>query len=412
MAQTGEKTRIGLAVLAAAGVVAAGLGALWWLRGPTPEPAMTPATPQAVPAEAAPDAAAVPATPAEPAPLAPAADLPAPPVFDVVRVDGAGAALVAGQAVPGSAVAILVEGQEVSRAMAGADGKFAALFDLAPSDAPRTVSLRMELGDGRKVASVSSVILAPVPGPVLAEAEAEAATPDPAPDAPARAPAAEGGAPAEPAPAETAATPPPDTARASSAPAVLLADEAGVRVLQSPQEVPPAEQAGVLIDAISYDAEGAVLLSGQGRAGAALRLYLDNAQVAETRVGPLGQWQVRLTAVAPGLYTLRADLLTAGGGVAARFETPFQREPAEDIAAAALSAANQPAADPAAPVPDPTPATARLITVQPGFTLWGIADRAYGSGYQYIKIFRANSDQIRDPDLIYPGQVFDVPAPE
>jgi nucleoid-associated protein YgaU len=49
------------------------------------------------------------------------------------------------------------------------------------------------------------------------------------------------------------------------------------------------------------------------------------------------------------------------------------------------------------------------VVVQPGNSLWRIARRAYGSGFQYTVIYEANADQIRDPDLIYPGQIFAVP---
>ncbi|MBS0564700.1 MAG: LysM peptidoglycan-binding domain-containing protein, partial [Proteobacteria bacterium] len=51
-----------------------------------------------------------------------------------------------------------------------------------------------------------------------------------------------------------------------------------------------------------------------------------------------------------------------------------------------------------------------IITVQPGFTLWGIARKSYGDGFLYVRVYEANKDQIRDPDLIYPGQVFTVPS--
>jgi nucleoid-associated protein YgaU len=54
---------------------------------------------------------------------------------------------------------------------------------------------------------------------------------------------------------------------------------------------------------------------------------------------------------------------------------------------------------------------ADIITVQPGYTLWGIARDAYGDGVQFVKVFEANRAQIRNPDLIYPGQVFALPAP-
>ncbi|MFN3577786.1 MAG: LysM peptidoglycan-binding domain-containing protein, partial [Tabrizicola sp.] len=61
-------------------------------------------------------------------------------------------------------------------------------------------------------------------------------------------------------------------------------------------------------------------------------------------------------------------------------------------------------ADTAAAAPAPV-----TVTVQPGFTLWGIAQERYGNGVLYVQVFEANRDKIKDPDLIYPGQVFSVP---
>ena len=64
----------------------------------------------------------------------------------------------------------------------------------------------------------------------------------------------------------------------------------------------------------------------------------------------------------------------------------------------------------AAPTGDPTQiAPVSLITVQPGNTLWGIAREKYGEGILYVRLFDANADRIRNPDLIYPGQIFSVP---
>jgi len=68
-----------------------------------------------------------------------------------------------------------------------------------------------------------------------------------------------------------------------------------------------------------------------------------------------------------------------------------------------------------APIAALTPvATARMaapvtVTVQPGFTLWAIAKDQFGNGVQYVQVYAANKDRIRDPDLIYPGQVFTLP---
>lgn len=47
--------------------------------------------------------------------------------------------------------------------------------------------------------------------------------------------------------------------------------------------------------------------------------------------------------------------------------------------------------------------------VQPGDTLWAIAEANYGHGSEFPLIVRANPNQITDPDLIFPGQVLKIP---
>ena len=56
-----------------------------------------------------------------------------------------------------------------------------------------------------------------------------------------------------------------------------------------------------------------------------------------------------------------------------------------------------------------TPSDTRRLIVVRGDNLWNIAHRHYGAGYHHTVIFGANQDQIRDPHLIYPGQVFTLP---
>lgn len=46
--------------------------------------------------------------------------------------------------------------------------------------------------------------------------------------------------------------------------------------------------------------------------------------------------------------------------------------------------------------------------VNRGDSLWGISDKSYGNAYKWPLIYKANSDKIKDADLIYPGQVFDI----
>ncbi len=108
-------------------------------------------------------------------------------------------------------------------------------------------------------------------------------------------------------------------------------------------------------------------------------------------MGADGRWSLELGDVGGGGLPAphrRAARRTAASR--SRIETPFQR----DFPAAA-------AADGAA-----RPAT---ITVQPGNNLWTLARLHYGAGVLYTQIYTANRDLIRDPELIYPGQIFVLP---
>jgi nucleoid-associated protein YgaU len=165
----------------------------------------------------------------------------------------------------------------------------------------------------------------------------------------------------------------------------------GVRVIQTAPGAPQVAIGDVRIATIAYDEAGEVVLGGTGRAGETVRLYLDNRPLIEAKVGEDGTWSSPLPAVDRGVYTLRADQVDAAGRVTSRSETPFQRE---DPAALAARLPDLPVA----------------VTVQPGHTLWRIAREAYGRGILYVQVYEANRAQIRNPDLIYPGQVFTVPA--
>jgi nucleoid-associated protein YgaU len=61
------------------------------------------------------------------------------------------------------------------------------------------------------------------------------------------------------------------------------------------------------------------------------------------------------------------------------------------------------------PAAEPARSEARSYTVMSGDSLSKIAKREYGDASQWKKIYEANKDQIKNPDLIYPGQTFRIP---
>lgn len=359
----------------------------------------------------------------EPAPEpAPESGPPAAPIIDTWRVAADGAAVVSGSAAPGATVSVVVDDRVVASGQATGSGDFAILFTLPPHPAPSLMWLSMTLADQAPVLSAQMVALGPIAGPTpetVAEAMPEAGA--------------------------TAAGDAPTADPAAAPPALLLSDDGAV-VLQQPARPETSLSTSVMIDTITYTPQGEVQVGGRGAAGASLRIYLDNAEKLTLQIPDSGLWSATLPDTAPGVYSLRVDQLDAAGKVTSRFETPFKRETLEALAKVRNAAPELPTAEPVLPEtaasqadpaeiaapdqPATTPATtsgapdapaaaqadapvavagAVTVTVQPGFTLWGIAQERYGDGVLYVQVFEANRDKIKDPDLIYPGQVFSVP---
>jgi nucleoid-associated protein YgaU len=191
----------------------------------------------------------------------------------------------------------------------------------------------------------------------------------------------------ESAPAEPAAgtEPPP------SAVAVLVPKDGGAStLLQAPAVDDGSEgltREGLALDTVDYDEAGQVVIGGRAPPGASIQVYIDNEPVGGAVADADGRWQVRpAKRVSSGIHTLRVDQVQPPDAqVIARIETPFSRA---EIGA------------------DAPPGS---VVVQPGNSLWRLARRSYGHGLRYTVIYEANRGQIRDPDLIYPGQVFLLP---
>ncbi len=140
------------------------------------------------------------------------------------------------------------------------------------------------------------------------------------------------------------------------------------------------------LDRIKYSENGTAILYGRARTDMNVMVYLNNQFKMKTIPGKDGSWDVDLGVIPPGIYKLRIDETTVNGDVKFRIETPFKQETKELL----------------------DKMFTKAITVQPGNSLWRIARRIYGRGIMYLDIYNKNSHLIKDPDLIYPGQIFSL----
>ena len=292
---------------------------------------------------------------------APAAPPPAldKPSFDVVSVQPTGETVVAGRAAPNVKVELRDAGKTVGEATANAEGQFVIIPTPLP---PGKHSLALAAGDGPS-AQTSSVVAVAVA-------------------APAPPPNAAGAVPSPPLSSATALAPP--------------RGEAG-----------PASR--VAVQSIEASPGGRLVAKGAAGPNAVVRLYLSGAFVGDVKTGADGRWSLTIKhGMTAGAYDVRADEISpADAKVAARAEAPFDyHAPGSPAGSASSPAAG--AASPADLVLD----SIQTHHVDPGNTLWGISQKFYGDGTRYEIIFAANSGQIRNPSLIYPGQTFFIPRAE
>ncbi len=314
------------------------------------------------------------------------------PTLDTFRVESDGTTVFAGRAEPFQVVDIMLDGELVERVTADGNGAFVAFPLLSFSDQSRALSLIAD-PEGAATASAETYLIAPIIAPVVAEV-----VPEPAPE-PLAVEAPEPTPEETPSAATVIAIPTPQVAPApAAAPAVLVATAEGVRVIQNtPSDTPPEVLSNVALDSITYDPSGDVLISGRATGAGSVQVYLDNQPVTTSRIVEGGNWRTDLPDIDTGVYTLRVDQVDAAGEVVSRIETPFKREEPEVVAEALAEQTEQPDFQVA------------MMTVQPGTTLWAIARDQFGEGVMYVEVYEANRDRIRDPDLIYPGQVFRMP---
>jgi nucleoid-associated protein YgaU len=236
--------------------------------------------------------------------------------------------------------------------------------------------------------------------------------------------------PAEPKPAESKTEP--KTAEATPA-APQPAQPAPQQQASATPTSPPAPAAPTPrpeIKIVTVDAEeGKLFVSGLSAPGATIRLYLNESFIAPGGAGGDGKVSFSIgSGVKPGDYRIRLDDVDpVSGQVRSRaevgFNVPVQVASAQPQSSASSQAASngaQPQAqrEAASSLPQGQVAGAGTVVipnintaiVSRGDNLWRISQRVYGKGLRYTVIYGANQEQIRNPDLIYPGQVFVLPG--
>jgi nucleoid-associated protein YgaU len=367
---------LGLVIAIAAAV---GIGARWYV---VQREAAAPEAPPAV-AESAPKTVA-------PMPEDPAQKT-ARPTFDVVRVEPSGDAIVAGRAIPGSEVELLAGGGVIDRTKANEVGEFVMM---PPPLEPGNHELTLKTSEAASRQAVTVSVPEPGKGEVLVVV----------------------GEPGKPSKVVQAGAPEgPGAGSLSSVPG-LVQGPAGVG---TPLRIGAVEAEG-----------GRLFVQGSGPPGAKTIIYLNDSPLAEAQIAPDGRWSLTVAkGLAKGDYKVRIDQVGDAGKVIARAEAPFAAEGAAG-GLAAVSATDVPKQEPSSDVspppasspqvaPSETQATASANPVVPqldtvevkrGDNLWQISRRVYGEGMRYSIIYEANTDQIRDPDRIYPGQIFVMPG--
>lgn len=270
------------------------------------------------------------------------------PSFDVVRVDPSGTAVFAGRGEPGSTIRVLVDGETVASETISPQGEWAIFLDEALEPGTREVTLEMALEDGTILAGADDIIV----------------------DVPER--------------------------ESEQTPLVVSQDpDGGTDVISTPADVtePEPEPIPLAIAAIDLTPEGVGIVSGRADPGSEFALYVDNELVGQGIADDDGKWEIRPDGgFKIGTSVVRVDEIGDDRSVLNRVEREFVRDAPEE------------------PLPLGEAVAGGKVVVEPGNSLWRIARNVYGSGFRYTTIYEQNRDQIRDPDLIYPGQVFELPV--
>jgi nucleoid-associated protein YgaU len=194
---------------------------------------------------------------------------------------------------------------------------------------------------------------------------------------------------------------------------------------------PPATDASVpIFDVARIEATGDAVIAGRAAPGATVELLRNGEHHDQAVADQSGQFVMVPPRLPPGNYelTLRSRLPdgtlatskrgvtvaldeapSGTGALQSRAEVPpnvpgtavANRSPEEGVVS------QPPRATAAAPRDGGSKTTTAVVSR--GDTLWRISRLTYGVGERYAIVYRANRERIRDPNRIYPGQIFILP---
>lgn len=344
------------------------------------------------------------------------------PEFHILRVEKDGSAVIAGSAAANAQVEIMHGDKVIATAKATGNGDFAIVLDEPLPPGVYELYIRVTKPDGSKILSAEAgIISVPQAGPEGGEVIAMVTKPGAATKL-IQVPEAK---------AEIIRVPTP-------APVVEPKPEAvpkPVIVAKAEPVVPdavPTVQKPVLLGAVEVE-EGKLFVAGTGEPGRTVNIYIDDKFVGKALVKPNGSFLLESkSALAFGNHTVRADMLgnnTAQVSVRAQVPLIHDQPAPEPIIVAKAEPASR-TLKPVAPEPEvkqpvvvkqqaaaPQVAeppvrvirTGSSVIIRSGDNLWRVSRRILGRGIRYSTIYNANKDQIQDPSLIFPGQIFKIP---
>jgi hypothetical protein len=331
--------------------------------------------------------------------------------LNTVDYNDAGDIIFSGQAPANSSVRLYVDNKSVGDAKVDATGAwtFAGRSQIQPG----THTLRIDqLASGAKVAQrIELPFVRAEPQEVAALVQSTAEPPAEQPAAIEQPAAAEPSAPATSQVETTAAAEVPQapavesstttssqaTADGTAAPSA----PAAVEPAQPATQAPPSETAAMT----SEDLAPAEIPDPASTEAAEPSQATDSAVAAAPATQDTGASATGATASATGTGASPDTGTAAEAQVAASQPegAALSTAPAEETAASSAPAEGT--------VASSTPGTRNgRVVIQPGNNLWRISRVIYGQGVRYTIIYQANKDQIRNPHLIYPGQIFATPG--